>query len=121
MASEDTYPLFLHRLAEVASIITDPKFKRLVNSSIHNAPWIPHQLLFNIQNYFESLTLIATNPSALRNVATEQGSQKYNLKEYMESERQYKAFHDALRACIACSSLGVFQYAPKTYYDFFFI
>ena len=78
MASEDTYPLFLHRLAEVESIITDPKFKCLVNSSIHNAPWIPHQLLFNIQNYFKSITLITTKFLALRN--TPQQHKEMNLQ-----------------------------------------
>ena len=56
------------------------RFKSIVEPLLQSHPRIPHHLIFFLQNYFESISLIATNPSALQQVSTEEGAHKYKLK-----------------------------------------
>ena len=119
MNDVDTYPLVLHRLSEIATIINNSKLRSLIDDSLASTPWIPHQIILFLQNYFESISLVATNPTSLRNVQTEEAQNKYRVKDFHDSEYCYKSFYDSLRACIVSQSLGFFHHAPKTYFEFF--
>lgn len=55
-----TYPLLLHRFSKIASVINNPRFKSLVEPHLQSIPWIPHQLIFFLQNYFEFITSVTT-------------------------------------------------------------
>ena len=116
---EETYPLFLRRLSTLASTVTDPRFRHLVDSSLPVAPWIPHQIIFFIQSYLQTFTQNATNPSLLRNVLTEDNSNKYNTKDYRESEYMFRSFHDGLMHAMNCNNLGLLTSPPQSYYYFF--
>ena len=119
MHDPTTYPLILHRFSEIASAINNPRFKALVEPSLHSHPWIPHHLIFFLQNYFEAISLIATNPSALRKVSTDEGTNKYNVRDFLQAEYCYKTYFDHLRSCTVSNSLSQFQFPPSTYFDFF--
>ena len=72
-----------------------------------------------MQNYFEAISLIATNPSALRKVSTEEGTNKYKVKDFLQAEYCFKTYFDHLRSCTVSNSLSHFQFPPSTYSDFF--
>ena len=117
--NEKTYPLFLRRLADLASTVNDYRFRQLVDSSISQAPWIPHQIIYFIQSYFQTLTLNATNPALLRNIQTEVDQEKYNVRDYKQSEYLFTSFHDNLLHSMNCNTLGLLTSPPQTFYSFF--
>ena len=86
MNDVDTYPLFLHRLAQFAEMANDPDFRILIEGVLHSAPWVPHQLLSFVQQYFQTLTVVATTPANIRNLAMETKEEKFPLKNYKASE-----------------------------------
>ena len=117
--NEETYPFFLRRLSSLASTITDPRFRHLVDSSLPIAPWIPHQIIFFVQNYFQTFTQNAMNPTLLRNVLTKENENKYNIKDFRQSEFMFRSFHDKLLRAMNCNNLGLLTSPPQTYFYFF--
>ena len=119
MADESTYPLLLHRLSKLVSLIVYTQFRKLMDTHITTAPWIPHHLLHFVQSYFQSITGLATTPALLRLVLTNSGSDKYLVKDFKASENLFKLFYDNLTSAMVCNNLGVLQSPPLSYELFF--
>ena len=82
-----------------------PCFRSLVESSLITNTWIPHQLIF-FQNYFETITLTAKNPTALGRVSTKTGSEKFNVIDFGPAKYCLKIFFDNLCSSIVSNSLA---------------
>ena len=46
MADESTYPLLLHRPSKLVSLVVNTQFRKLMDTHITTAPWIPHSSTF---------------------------------------------------------------------------
>ena len=113
-----TYPLFLHRLAQFAELANDPDFRILIEGVLHSAPWVPHQLLSFVHQYFQILTVVATTPANVRNLAMETDEEKFPLKNYKASEYLFTSLIDQLRQCIACNNFGILAHPPSSCFLF---
>ena len=117
MSDTSTYPLILHRMADFADILQDPSFVLLHDTAILRSPWMPHQLITLLQNYFHSTTLVATTPAFVRNIIAH-GVIKDSA--FKNSEFIMSKMMDNLQSCVALGNIGFLSaHQPNTYLLFF--
>ena len=107
-----SYPLILLHYSEFAEYIYDSEFKSMLHKNFPAMLWLPHSLIFYIQQHFQAITSISTKP---KNIHTTLAGEPLSHKIFYDSEHLFSRIMDILSSCVISNSMGMLSNQLSTY------